>query len=319
MMMKTKTILLFIFLWLSNNLIGQVKQVQIVEINALATTHIKFPASVTYVDVGNSDVLIDYFDNIVKLKAKKSNFKTTSFIVLTENDKMFVSDLSFNKSVDNHVISVTDNYMVSKFTEKSEAVQDASNIMSNSTSNSENSGRSEDLVTSENLMQGDDSLRELKEGTLEYIESVFSTKYDVYRVGSYQQGVYLNLRNVYTYDDYMIVRVSIENTSNLTYTVDLENIFVKDRKQLKRSASQDISVPILARMLYQEEVYENNYTKKNASYTVGPKSDVQVAYVLDKFNSSRGKKLSVEISESGSERRLDLSVPMKYVKNAKLL
>lgn len=308
-MMRNKIIVLVLFIFIS--FAGKSQDVKrIVEINDVSTTHIKFPSPVTYLDVGNSSIHVDYFDNIVKLKSKKKGFEKTSLLVITEDDMIFDSDLVYKSGQVDYVLNVPKYYMKEKYILKEDVI--ASDPIESD----------HKAVTSENLLSSDKDLRKIDHSTIEYIEDNISEKYDFYRVGTYEQGVFLSLRNIYVYKDFMIIRVSIENESNLTYTVDLENIFVKDRKRLKRAASQDISVPILARLVndsFSEDDIKVNYNKSVANYTVGSKSKSEIVFVLDKFNSSRNKKLSVELSESGSERRLTLDIPMRFIKKAKLL
>lgn len=306
--MKKEILLLLVFVMFQKlNLVGQGSLNYMVQVSDMSTTHLKFAHDVTYVDVGNTDVMVDYFDNIVKLKAKKRNFPVTSITVITESNKLFSADLFYKSKLDDYVISIKDEQLHSKFSEDKVSENEVSSVKKDSN------------ISSTNMLTGDENMRSISDETLDYVMNAFDENYSFYRIGTFQQGVFLSLRNIFVYDDYMIIRTSVENKSNISYTVDLENIFVKDGKGLERTARQDISVPIIRRFIAEldNEKPINEYNDTN--FTVGPKSKVEVVYVLDKFNSSRGKSISVELSELGSERRLDLIIPIKYIKRAKLL
>ena len=99
---------------------------------------------------------------------------------------------------------------------------------------------------------------------------------------------------IYIHDDMLFLRVSIRNKSNIKYDVQSLRFFVRDKKKLKRTSSQELEV----RPLY----------VRNEANSIGGNGSADVVFVFEKFTIPDSKALDIELFEENGGRNLNLHV-----------
>jgi hypothetical protein len=120
-----------------------------------------------------------------------------------------------------------------------------------------------------------------------------------------RDGVLLRLTGIYVQDDLMYYRFVISNESHIAYDMDRWRFFVKDRRQVKRTASQELEQPA---------VYEYGNLKR-----LGGQSKQTIVFVFPKFTIPANKRFHVQVMEKGGGRTLRLSVSNKAIAKASLI
>lgn len=99
---------------------------------------------------------------------------------------------------------------------------------------------------------------------------------------------------IYIHDDMLFLRVSIRNKSNINYDVQSLRFFVRDKKKLKRTSSQEVEVHPL-------------YVRNDAN-SIGANGSSDVVFVFEKFTITDSKALDIELFEKNGGRNLNLHV-----------
>ncbi|WP_267740592.1 DUF4138 domain-containing protein, partial [Myroides injenensis] len=72
----------------------------IIELTQNKTTHILFPSSIEYVDLGNSEIIankVEATSSVLRLKTVKEDISPTNFTVITNDGKYYSFDASYNE------------------------------------------------------------------------------------------------------------------------------------------------------------------------------------------------------------------------------
>lgn len=177
-------------------------------ISSYKTTNLIFPFAVKSVDRGSKDVLVQIakgVDNILQIKAAKSNFDETNLTVITSDGKLY-----------SYIINYTSNPSVLniRFTN---AGEDKTNAFLPVTHSSE----AEIRADAETVLNANKNIRGLK-----------NRKF----------GIKLLLDGLYINNDVMYYRIKIENQSNINYEIEQLRFFIRDQQKSKRTASQELEV-----------------------------------------------------------------------------
>lgn len=127
-----------------------------------------------------------------------------------------------------------------------------------------------------------DSERNLTKSQMyDYAYKMFISNNKYYDVSNHSNLMKFMLNNIYTFDKYFFIDVSLENRSNIQYDIDQIRFKIEDKKQTKATNFQ--SVEILPLM----QVNDTKTFKKN----------YRNVFVFEKFTFPDEKVLTIEISE----------------------
>lgn len=243
-----------------------------VEVTFNKTTSLVFPVAIESVDRGSADVLVQKapeLENVLQLKASRREFPETNLTVVTAEGRI-------------HHFTV--NY-----------ADDPGTLVVN-TSNLDGNGHA---VPTPLIFTSELTGMDLEH----YSKWIVNTKRPFTLIGTSKHKVGLALKGIYVQDDILFFRFLLTNKSNITYDVDFLRLYVRDKAQVKRTASQEV----VRKPVY---VYGNDKTIKG-------KSAQEVVYALDKFTIPDAKRLVIEMYEADGGRHLALEIKNKTIVKAK--
>lgn len=113
------------------------------------------------------------------------------------------------------------------------------------------------------------------------------------------------LTGIYVKEDHFFFQFDFINDSPLDYTLDYLRFFIRDKKQSKRTAIQEIE-------------YRPLFTAGNASLVKANDNNV-VVVALEKFTIPDHKRFLVQIGEKGGGRQLQLTLSNRMILKARRL
>lgn len=102
------------------------------------------------------------------------------------------------------------------------------------------------------------------------------------------------VRGIYVHDDMLFLRVSLRNKSHIKYDIQSLRFFVRDKKNLKRTATQEREL----RPLY----------VRNETTVVNGNGSADVVFVFQKFTIPDSKTLDIELFERDGGRNLKIHI-----------
>jgi conjugative transposon TraN protein len=185
-----------------------------VEITFNKTLSIVFPASITSVDRGSRDVLVQKVkgvNNVLQLKAGKINFKETNLTVITSDAKLHHFFVQYSDAPATFTIQAI----------KSDV--------------GENSERIPILFPSE-MTDGD---------LARYASHILDSPKKRRLKSTSKHEMKLALEGIYIQGNIMFYELAIANNSNIPFHTDMLQFYVKDKQRVKRTAAQEvIEVPL---------------------------------------------------------------------------
>ncbi|WEK36097.1 MAG: conjugative transposon protein TraN [Candidatus Pseudobacter hemicellulosilyticus] len=115
----------------------------------------------------------------------------------------------------------------------------------------------------------------------------------------------LSLQGVYIHDDRIFLQLEFRNDSHMALDVSQFRMYIRDRKESKRTAIQELEVL---------PVYTHGDIKR-----IEGKSRHRVVLVLDKFTIPDKKNFVIQLLERGGGRHLSIKVKNKDLVRAKLI
>lgn len=184
-----------------------------VEVTFNKTSSIVFPASITSVDRGSRDVLAQKakgVNNVLQLKAGRTNFKETNLTVITADGTLHHFIVSYAEHPKLFTIRVNGGY--------------------------EAEGSHTPL-----LFQTELTSAEMQQ----VAENILGTSAKALRKQTSHSGMKLSLQGIYIQGNVMFYHLAIANNSNIPFHTDVLRFYVKDKLRAKRTASQEVSeVPL---------------------------------------------------------------------------
>lgn len=104
----------------------------------------------------------------------------------------------------------------------------------------------------------------------------------------------MRLDGVYIRDEVIYFQLFLQNSSPLCYDIDMLQFFIRDKKQSRRTASQEIPLQPL-------------HTFGNTEYVPGDSAQT-VVYALPKFTLADKKWLLLQMTERAGGRQLQLKM-----------
>lgn len=179
-------------------------------ISSTKTIHFLCDDRISDLLVGNNNVIAAYakgIENIVKVKALKSDFDSTSFVVVTKSGVICPFLLVPNQNPADLSVQIATNHSILT------ATSESSVLFKNAAVN---------------------NLQMQKLG-----EYVFSEKYSINNIGIIKQRMCFSLSGLYCKDDVLLFRLNLTNNNSIDYEIDFIKVYVQDKKTDKKTAVQE--------------------------------------------------------------------------------
>ena len=246
------------------------------EVTLNKTSNLVFPATIVSIDIGSQNIIVEKAlgaDNILRVKADTKIFEETNLSVITNDGKLYSFLVSYNS--DPPYLNV--------------------NIGSISVTNISSPEQSGNGITAPMIMNA----QSLKE----YSQKAVFQKSNIHSVYDESSRMRLALTGFYVKDNAMFCRLRIENYSRINYDIDQFRLYIRDKRQSKRTATQEIEIHPF-------------YTQGDCSQIKGKEKETLII-ALPKFTIPEGKYMAIEIMERNGGRHLVLKVKNRHVVKAR--
>lgn len=237
-----------------------------IELTQNKTTHILFPSSIEYVDLGSSEIIaskVEATSNVLRLKSVKEDIKPTNFTVITNDGKYY----SFNATYKEQPTQLS--YDLTKFERKV------------------NKKKSEVLF--KDLGNTSPSLADL------FMKAIIKKNKKELNIKSKSYGVEVRLKSIYIQDGKLYFHLSINNKSNLPYEIDYVSFKIKDRRISKRTTIQEVTLKPI-RSLSNSQIINSQGKQDNVfmfdQFTFSDKQTLLIE--INEKNGIRKQKLAVK-------------------------
>ncbi|MET3114899.1 conjugative transposon TraN protein [Pedobacter sp. CG_S7] len=250
------------------------------------TTNIIFPTPVKTVDRGSADVLAqraDGVENVLRVKADREDFEQTNLSVITGDGKIYTFLLEYNKNPTNLTINLN-----------LEGLNHAGGSVNFNGTNGQVGQNS--YVVFEDVKVSDSQLNNIT-------GAIAKKPRFIKKVGEEQNGILFALRGIYIKDNVIYYQLYVKNRTNINYDIDFIKFYIRDKKLVKRTATQDIEVPA---------IFESNPTQ-----TITGKTELTKVFAMQKFTIPDDKDLVVELYEKNGGRHSKLIIPNDVIVQAR--
>ena len=236
------------------------------EVTFEKTVHIIFPAEISYVDLGSSNILAGKAtgsENVIRVKAAVRGFETeTNMAVITNDGSFYTFNVKYADEPEKLNVEMRD------FMHDGEAVNRPGNAL-------------------------EIYLRELSNESPKLVHLINRAIYKddkrhIRHIGSKRFGIQYLLKGIYTHANLLYLHTQIRNESNVPFDVDFIRMKIVDKKVAKRTAIQET-------VIYPVRAY--NY----AMNVRGNKTE-RTVFVIDKITIPAGKQLVIELFEKNGGR-----------------
>jgi conjugative transposon TraN protein len=276
--MKTHILfLLFATLLIAFTAFGQTsfvnatEELQPVTVTYNKTTSIIFPASITSVDRGSKDVLIQKAKgvlNVLQIKAAHRSMSETNLTVITADGKLNHFFLRYEDNPTCLTWKVSDDL------------------------------HGNNLPV---MLQEPDHQHEISSQT----QSILKSKNPRFMRATRKHKMKLQLNDIFIHNEVLFFKLSITNRSNINYTTDMIRFYTEDKKQVKRTASQQLDrKPI--------------FIQGDASQIIG-KTTTTLVYAFEKFTIPEAKQSVIQLFEQQGGRHLQLKFQNRRLVRARQL
>lgn len=265
--------LLFIFLSLLTTLdvVAQNVFVNRLEVSSVKTTSLIFPSKITSIDIGSQSVLaqrVQGTENVLQVKAGRQSFDETNLTVITDAGTMHQFDVRFCAEPKSCYFIIGEN-------------GDVSSVMSIAFENAETKHFYDDAYRA---IRNNGNVRTRRK-KLNKIE--------------------LGLGDIFVKGDKLFLPISVINESFIPFQIESVRFFIKDRKQAKKTAVQEIELTPV-------KVSDN-------VRVVNENGSANAIWALDKFNLPKAKELIIQVSEKNGSRNIQLKIRSHIFQHARLL
>ncbi|WP_336687163.1 conjugative transposon protein TraN [Chryseobacterium bernardetii] len=243
------------------------------------TTHVIFPSSIRYVDLG-SELLVaskaEPIGNVLRVKSAVRNFEEeTNFSVITEDGKFYSFDVFYSAYPD------VQSYDLVKM-QRSVEMEYSTDVLF------------EDLKGSSSSLTG------------LIMENLYQkSRKTIKHIASKSFGIQFSVRALHVNDNKFYFTLQVDNSSNVAYEIEIVNFKIVDKKSLKRTVIQD-------KLLEPIRVYSPMMTARH-------NSNVTVVYLLDQFTLLKDQVLEIEVLERNGGRHQKVQLENRELINAKLI
>lgn len=239
-----------------------------IELTQNKTTHILFPSSIEYVDLGSQEIIaskVEATSNVLRLKTIKEDITDTNLTVITNDGKYYSFDVTYNKE------PIQLSYDLIKFEKQV--------------------NKQQSKVLFKDLGTTSVSLVEL------FMKAIIKKNKKELNIKSKNYGVEARLKSIYSHNGKLYFHLSINNKSNLPYKLDYVSFKIKDRKTTKRTTIQEVTLkPIRSYVDFQTI---NSQSKQDNVFMLNQftLSDKQVLLIeINENNGIRKQQLKIRSS-----------------------
>lgn len=258
---------LLIMFGLAARAIGQTTPT--IEVTFNKTSSVIFPAAITSVDRGSRDILAQRakgVDNILQLKAGKVNFKETNLTVITADGNLHHFFVTYSDKPGRFTVSI---------------------------------GPTLAMANPELIFRSDMTESELRGFSEKILDSPDDGKVKSYA----KNNMRITLKGIYIEGNVMFFHILIENKSNIPYHSEVMRFSIRDKRQAKRTASQELS---------ESPIYHSGDIS-----VVNGKESQSLVYAIPKFTIPDAKLLRIELKEKRGGRHLSIDVKNKSIIRAR--
>lgn len=265
-----------IFAWLSITMLclsdsfGQKIDNKDLSISYNKTTSVVFPFSISSVDRGSKDVLaqkVKGVENVLQVKAGRKDFAETNLTVITADGTLHEFTVTYSDSPSVQTINVAD-------------TDDGASLI---------------------LVRDAVNEREIEEASRMALNGKVSGKI----AKDDRHRTTLTLQDIYIQNDFLYYRLQIRNRSSVNYDVKSLKFFIRDKKKVKRTSSQELEIL---------PVYVENKTANINAF-----ASATMVFAVRKFTIPDGKTLQIHLFEENGGRSLSLRIKNRHILKAKLL
>lgn len=246
------------------------------EVTFNKTTNLVFPAPIASVDRGSQDIIVEKavgVENILRVKADVKTFEETNLSVITNDGKLYSFLVNYSNNPSYLNVNIAD--------------------VASST-NTASMQKNEGVISS--VVMTEQNLRT-------YCESAISQEANIHGVKDKASKMSLALTGFYVKENVMFCRLRIENDSQINFDIEQLRLYVRDKKQSKRTATQENEILPL-------------YILGDTSGVKGISKDT-IVIAVPKFTIADGKYIVLEMMERNGGRHLALRVKNRHVVKAK--
>ena len=266
-------------------LYGYAQITDTIEVSFTKSSYILLPTAPKY-DFGSEDIIVRNSENKLIIQARSKNFVETNLFVQVD-DSLFLFIIRYNENPKKFVYNHSSANIV---------------IITNTASRSTMIDYS---VADKKKNEADEKVAietELKP----LCEKVLNKGGDYLNEGEINFGNLVWCSAIYTNDDYIFLKIRVDNSSNIVYDAAYTTYTIRHKKDLiKKKAVQDYETQPLYIL--------------NPFQTIGPKDKLVMVVAFKKFTIDKDKLLSAEVWEKGGERRMKIDVSGRVIIKAKLL
>ena len=250
-----------------------------IEVTYSKTSHLIFPATIRYVDLG-SDYLVaakaDDAENVLRVKAAVRDFdEETNFSVITEDGRFYNFNVLLN------AFPVTMNYNLLEM-QKGISRENANDVLF------------EELGKNSPSLVG------------ELMETIYKKDKQLIRnIETKSFGIQFLLKGIYIHDDKFYFHTEVRNLTNVPFRIDFINFKVVDKKLAKRTVIQERTITPLRIYKPLDEITGNTVERN--------------VFLLDLFTIANDKVLRIEIFEKNGGRHQLLEIENSDLVKAKLI
>lgn len=246
------------------------KNLQYMELALNKTSTIVFDSPITSVDRGSRDVLAQKakgVTNVLQLKAGRENFRETNLTVITADGILH-----------HFIVRYSESPATLTFDRRKIPQGESSGAL-----------MLQDQVNEQALQQQTEYI--LAHPPRSHLKAIARNK------------MKLRLLGIYIRENTMFYLIRISNASNIAFHIDMLRFSVRDKQQVKRTASQEVG---------EDPLYIAGNTE-----TVPAKGSIDLVYALPKFTIPDAKRLYIELLERKGGRHLQMHVTNKKIMKAR--
>ncbi|TXE13417.1 conjugative transposon protein TraN [Algoriphagus aquimarinus] len=237
------------------------------QISDQMTTNLIFPHAIKSVDRGNRKILVqkaNAVENILQVKAESSEMHNSNLTVITADGSFYSFAVEYQEVPQNLNLKI------------------------------QHAAKAE-LADFSKPMQTESELAENARKVARKNRSIPPIRQRRYLTGIALTGIYIE-------NDLLYFQLRLENQTNIPYDIEQFRLFIRDNKQSKRSASQELEqIPLL---IYGE------------SDRIPAQSTQTLVVALPKFTIPDQKQLKIELMEQKGGRHLQIKVKNRHLMKA---
>jgi len=243
------------------------------------TTNLVFPAAIISVDKGSQDILVQKatgVENILRVKADVKDFAETNLSVITSDGNLHSFIVVYVEKPAYLNINVSN---ISQINLTLQPVEKKEIIYTKPGANTAELAK--------------------------YSDSVLNKGSNIHSIRNENSEVSIAMKGLYIKEDLLFCKLRFKNNSAINYDIDQYHFYVRDKKQSKRTASQEVEI---------FPVYISGDTS-----LIRCQSKPSWVVTLPKFTVPDGKYLAVEIIEKNGGRNLFMKVKNRHIMKARTI